>query len=320
MRRFVKFLKYSFIVLIPVILLFNYWGPRLIVQVKFGKASKAVTALVSEQRQVEHYSKDFKRLVIESDDGLKLAGLLLKTEQVPAKGTVILVHGIRSSKEYFLPIAQWLNQRGYHALLLDQRAHGESDGKYCTFGVQEKRDVRIWVDELVAENQEVTPIGIWGQSLGGAVALQALACDDRLEFGIIESAFSDFASIVHDYFKLFLGVEMPFITDYLIWRAGQVAGFDPACVVPAQSAKQIQQPVFMVHGERDNRIDWHYARTNFDNLASTDKTFITYPEATHFNVWKMGGEDYFNQVEQFLARQSRGHRTGKEKCGRPPKD
>jgi len=304
MKRFVKILKYSLIASIPVFLLFNYWGPRLIVQVKFGDASKVVTALVSEQRQVAHYSKDFKSLVIESSDGLKLTGLLLKTATKPGKGTVILVHGIRSSKEYLLPMAQWLNQRGYHALLVDQRAHGESEGRYCTFGFHEKQDMKLWVDELVNEEAVNTPIGIWGQSLGGAVALQSLACDDRLQFGIIESAFSDFDSIVHDYFKLFLGFDCSFITDYLIWRAGQVAGFDPAAVVPVQSARQIHQPIFMVHGQRDNRINWHYAKTNYEALASRDKTFITYPEGTHFNIRKVGGEDYFKQVEHFLARQT----------------
>jgi len=170
MKRFAKILKYCLIVIIPAFLLFNYWGPRLIVQVKFGNASKVVTELVSEQRQVANYSQDFKRMMIESNDGLKLAGLLLKTETNPVKGTVIMVHGIRSSKEYLLPMAQWLNQRGYNALLVDQRAHGESEGKYCTFGFHEKQDVCLWVDELVSEEAVNTPIGIWGQSLGGAVA------------------------------------------------------------------------------------------------------------------------------------------------------
>jgi len=142
-----------------------------------------------------------------------------------------------------------------------------------------------------------------GTILGGGCGLQSLACDERLKFGIIESAFSDFESVVHDYFKLFLGFDCPFITDYLIWRAGQAAGFDPEEVVPARCARQIHQPIFMVHGKRDNRIKWQYAKTNYDALASRDKTFITYPEATHFNIRKVGGEDYFRQVEHFLERQ-----------------
>lgn len=304
MRRFVKILKYSLIVLIPAFLLFNYWGPRLIVQVKFGKASKVVTGLVSEQRQVETYSKDFKRMAIESNDGLKLAGLYMRTEKKPMKGSVILIHGIRSSKEYLLPIAQWLNEKGYNALLIDQRAHGDSEGKYCSFGFQEKQDVYLWVDKLMSTEEVTGPIGIWGQSLGGAVALQSMANDERIKFGIIESAFSDFESIVHDYFELFLGFDCPFITDYLIWRAGQVASFDPELVVPAEAARQIHQPIIMVHGERDNRIKIRYAKANFEHIASCDKTFITYPEATHFNIWKVGGEDYFERVERFLERQS----------------
>jgi cephalosporin-C deacetylase-like acetyl esterase len=54
--------------------------------------------------------------------------------------------------------------------------------------------------------------GVWGQSLGGAIGLQAIGFDKRIKFGIIESAFSSFKITVDDYFKLYAGFSMkPFL-------------------------------------------------------------------------------------------------------------
>ena len=141
-----------------------------------------------------------------------------------------------------------LSDSGYNSVLIDLRAHGESQGKYCTFGYYEKQDLRILLDSISKIKNLNTNYGIWGQSLGGAVAMQTLAIDKRLKFGIIESTFSDLNTIIHDYFKLKLGFDIPFISNYFIWRAEKIANFKVSEVAPCQSAKLIKQPVFMAHG------------------------------------------------------------------------
>jgi alpha-beta hydrolase superfamily lysophospholipase len=47
-------------------------------------------------------------------------------------GTIILLHGIRGYKEHFTALAAMLNRQGYNTLALDLRAHGDSEGDYCT--------------------------------------------------------------------------------------------------------------------------------------------------------------------------------------------
>jgi dipeptidyl aminopeptidase/acylaminoacyl peptidase len=195
-----------------------------------------------------------------------------------------------------------LSDSGYNSIVIDLRAHGESDGKFCTFGYLEKQDLILLVDSIYQIENLNKNIGIWGQSMGGAVAMLTLASDKRLEFGIIESTFSDFRIIVHDYIKHFVGFDIPFLSNYFVFRAERIAHFDAEQVVPSNSATHITQPILMVHGKEDDRINIKYGLLNFKNLASSNKQFLEYP-ANHLNIWKVGGEEYFKKVISFMDNQ-----------------
>ena len=76
-------------------------------------------------------------------------GLRLHARWIPhahAQGTMILFHGWRSSiVGDFSPSLPEYYARGYNLLLVDQRAHNGSQGKYITLGIRESRDVPDWV-------------------------------------------------------------------------------------------------------------------------------------------------------------------------------
>jgi alpha-beta hydrolase superfamily lysophospholipase len=215
-------------------------------------------------------------------------------------GTIILLHGIRGYKEHFTTLAAKLNDKGYNTLALDLRAHGESDGEYCTYGYYEKYDVQKALDYLLTKGVD-SNIGVWGQSLGGAIALQTLAIDPRLKFGIIESTFSEFTTIVDDYSERMFGFSIPFVNQYALYRASEIAHFKPEEVSPQNSAKNIQQPVLVAHGTADIHIQFAYGKANFDNLASDQKIFLPIKGAVHHNVWHVGGKPYFKKVFSFLS-------------------
>jgi alpha-beta hydrolase superfamily lysophospholipase len=101
------------------------------------------------------------------------------------KGTIILLHGIRSNKESFIGLNTKLSKLGFNSLALDSRAHGQSSGTHCTFGVKEKKDISELISTLSEKEGITENIGVWGQSLGGAIGLQALENDKRIKFGII---------------------------------------------------------------------------------------------------------------------------------------
>jgi dipeptidyl aminopeptidase/acylaminoacyl peptidase len=293
-----KLVSGCFLLIVIGLFCFNYYGPRAIIQVNGGIIGFLRPVNTHLMPDTADYNLNFRDISVRTKDGLTLKGFIVLTDSINQKGTVILVHGVRAYKEHFLPVAKMLSDSGYNAVLIDLRAHGKSEGKYCTFGYLEKQDLKILIDSILNVKGLSPDIGIWGQSLGGAIALQTMAIDNRLKFGIIESSFSDFRIIVHDYFKYFAGFDIPFLTDYIIHRAEKIGHFKADEVVPVNCARQIHQPVLIVHGNKDDRINISYARENYRNLAGK-KEFIEYP-ATHLNVWQVGEEEYFEKVFEFL--------------------
>lgn len=282
----------------------NYYGPRVIVQISGGIYSLYRPIGRKDIPLPGHYGLKSEKVVIRTIDDLELKGYVIRTPAEKQKGTIVLIHGIRASKEHFLPLCKLLSDSGYNSVIIDLRAHGESGGKYCTYGFYEKSDLSLVIDHILRTDGMDPNIGIWGQSLGGAIALQTLAMDSRLKFGIVESTFADFRTIVHDYIHQRLGFDIPLLTDYLIWRAEGIADFESAKVVPSESATLITQPVLIVHGSKDDRIKREYGLRNFNNLAGKDKEFIECPESNHLNVWESCGEKYFERVLNFIDRNS----------------
>ena len=303
----IKTLKRTFLILIILgVLVTHFFIPRLISEIR-----NPIVGLIKRNKNVSdnlvlNDSSVFKRkkLTIKSFDGVKLSAQLTYSSLDISKGTIILLHGIRSNKNTFLSLSEFLSKNGFNSVALDLRAHGESEGQFCSFGVNEKKDIEKLVDYLYKE-ENLNYIGVWGQSLGGAVALQALGVDKRIKFGIVESTFSDFKTIVNDYFYLHAGFSFQPFSNYLVNRVGSIAEFDVDDAMPIKYCENITQPILMVHGTKDERIDIKYGKANFLKLKSLNKEFVAVDLANHSNVWKVGGDAYFAKVLHFLNQQNK---------------
>ena len=255
-----------------------------------------------DSKESLNYVKHFK---FTSFDGTILSAYINSTEIDSSKGTIILLHGIRSNKHHFDQLSNTLAELGYNAVALDLRAHGKSSGTHCTFGVKERKDVSELITFLLQQKKPNSNIGIWGQSLGGAVALQALGTDKRIKFGIVESTFSDFKTTANDYFNYHLGFNNELLTNYLVYRAGKIADFKPDQAKPIFFCSKIDQPIVLVHGTEDRRIPIKYAKENFKELKSSRKKFLRIEGADHLTVWKTGGTKYFNEVFTFIEKNTK---------------
>ncbi len=235
------------------------------------------------------------------EDSINLKGYWVKSASIKPKAVMLLIHGVGGCKEHFLHLAKRLTALGIESVLMDSRAHGESGGQYCTYGFKEKNDIAVVIDYIKAKNDSIS-IGIWGNSMGGAIAIQALELDKRIEFGIIESTFTNLNEIVYDYQKNYtynIGLK-PFCSIALN-EAGKIAGFTPNKVSPLASVRNIEQPVLIAHGEADQNIKFDYGKQLFENLSSIDKKFIPVKGAGHLDMRKIGGDKYAKAIEKFIV-------------------
>ena len=136
-----KLIKRSLLTLVVLsILLTHFFAPRLITEIRnpivgLIKRNKNVsTELASNDKNITR-----KVITIPSYDDIKLSARLTYSSFEATKGTIILLHGIRSSKNTFLDLSTFLAENGFNSVALDSRAHGESGGQFCSFGVNDKK-------------------------------------------------------------------------------------------------------------------------------------------------------------------------------------
>jgi len=102
--------------------------------------------------------------------GLKLEAWYMKTDS--SKGTVILFHGLNSNKGNVLGEAHEFLSLGYNTMLVDIRAHGNSEGKANTIGYKESEEVKLAYDYVLKKGEK--NIVLWGMSLGAVIIAKAI--------------------------------------------------------------------------------------------------------------------------------------------------
>jgi hypothetical protein len=126
-------------------------------------------------------------------DGLKLAGWFIPAAQAD-RPIVLVTHGIGANKSDFLFIARPLHEAGLNVFTFDFRAHGQSEGRTITFGLNEAHDVKAAYDWL-KERHPKQSIYALGFSMGGAAVARAAGDYGIFQRIALDSAFSRFEHV-----------------------------------------------------------------------------------------------------------------------------
>ena len=232
-----------------------------------------------------------------TNDGYKLHSILLKANN--PKCTIIYLHGISDSMYSHINFMKNFVDSGFNVFLYDARAHGESEGLFCTYGSKEKYDVIsaiqfLKANELIDDN---TIIGLYGTSLGGAVALQAASLHSQIKFCVIESAFSDLKSIFIDYRSHGIFSITKFFGFLIDKRIENIGGFHIYDVVPKESIKKFNGLVLYIHGSDDDRVNIKYMYENIKNTKNYQKYIVN--NGKHNDIRSLGGDNYIKFILSF---------------------
>jgi pimeloyl-ACP methyl ester carboxylesterase len=207
----------------------------------------------------------------------------------PRRGALVYLHGVADNRTGASGVIRRFTRRGLDVVAYDSRAHGESGGDVCTYGFYEKQDLRRVVAALPPG-----PVVLIGTSLGGAVALQAAANDQRISGVVAAEVFSDLTIIVRE--------RAPrFTPDGLLRDALRTAGergrFDVEQVSPVRAAASIRVPVLLVHGAAD--IDTTPAHSQrVLNALNGPKRLILVNGARHNESLRDAG--VWSEIEQWI--------------------
>ncbi|MFA8451284.1 MAG: alpha/beta hydrolase [Bacteroidales bacterium] len=290
---------FLFTIILTSMLFITTQVPRLIVEPRHH-IIRLFSHFKKKDNTIEEAIYKGEKFEIQTFDHLKLQGEII-SPKVDCKGNIILLHGIRANRQGMMRQANKLVEMGYRCILLDLRGHGESEGKYCSFGFYEKKDISTLINSLETRNYTYN-LGILGHSMGAAIAIQCMELDKRIEFGIIESAFSDLKTTTCDYIKSYLGFKIEYLYNYFIRRAEKIAHFHFEDVIPENSCKNIQQDVLVFHGKTDKKISIEYGQNNFKNMASKNKKLMEVPGANHTDVDIIDRERFYLEIQKFFDR------------------
>jgi pimeloyl-ACP methyl ester carboxylesterase len=195
-----------------------------------------------------------------------------------ARGTLLLLHGIRSSKRAQVGAARGHAARGWRVVAVDSRGHGESAGPFLTYGVEEARDLVALVDVLEQRKLLARPLAVVGSSYGAATALQHAAIDDRVAKVVAQAPFASLREVAPAYLHWMLGpaagLVPAWIVDDLIDGAALDAHFDADAACPRCVAPQIRAAVLLVHSRDDERIPFQHSLAIHDALSCPKEVFL----------------------------------------------
>ena len=191
-------------------------------------------------------------VTITAADGVKLAGWLAARPGAPA---LVLLHGYPAEKADLLPMAAALAPR-FTVLLLDQRYFGASGGRATTIGFRERGDLRRAIDFLAERG--FREVGVFGLSLGGAVALLAAAEDGRIRAVAAYAPFADLRSLAYELYGWLWVLKYPFVGLLRGWSL-LFFGHDITAVSPERAAAAITVPVLLAASRADEQIPFAHA-------------------------------------------------------------
>jgi uncharacterized protein len=244
---------------------------------------------------------EFEEINIHTHDGFRLNSWLIKSKQ-PAKGTIIYLHGVADCKIDGLRFAKLMHDNHYNIFLHDSRRHGQSEGTHCTYGYHEKNDVTTIINYLVSRTDiSLGKIGLFGTSMGAAVAIQSAAIDKRIVAIVSENSFAALRKIFDDYQKRIIKLPFHYLRNIVIIHSELRAKFKARDVSPLESVKNIHIPILFVYGTVDPLINYQYSIQLFEK-ANGPKELYPIEGAAHNNTWDIGGEKYRNRLLDFYRR------------------
>ncbi len=228
-------------------------------------------------------SLPYENVYITSHDGLRLRARYYDNGN--PKKVILFAHGYKSNGEHDFSCAfEPYKNQGFDFLLIDQRAHGESEGEYICFGTKERFDVCRWCEFLVERNGDDVRIILDGISMGCTTVLLAAGLSElpkNVKGVIADCGFTDARSEIeyvakHDY-KL---PAFPAV-DLLERICKKRAGFGFSDATTLEAVKNIKVPVLFVHGEADDYVLCENSKKNFEACTQENKWLFTVPGAGH---------------------------------------
>lgn len=206
---------------------------------------------------------DYQEVFFVTSDGLTLSGWFIPRQTDQAVGanefikenkTIILLHGYPADKGDILPSFNFLVEY-FNLFLFDFRYFGQSEGSYSSAGAKEIKDILAAIDYL--KSQGIKEVGVYGFSMGGAVALMTAPLAPQIRAVAAEASYARLDQMAPD---LYLFPVLKYPLGWLSGLWGRIfLGIDIHQVSPAESVRTADIPILIIHSPADRVIPFSHA-------------------------------------------------------------
>lgn len=237
-------------------------------------------SLIDEMRAIP-----FETVYITSFDGLNLAGRYYHVKD--GAPVHIQFHGYKGwAYRDFCGGNKLARERGCNTLVVDQRAHGMSEGNTISMGINERFDCLSWINYICERFGRDVKIVISGVSMGATTVLMAagLGLTENVIGIIADCPYSSPKEII---MKVCSDMKLPERLMYPFVRLGAklYGHFDLEAADAAEAVCHAKVPILLIHGEDDRFVPCSMSQKIFERFkeANPDGNMLleTFPGAGH---------------------------------------
>lgn len=221
-------------------------------------------------------------------NGKNITGLLFRTEREP-KGIIVHLHGNFGNVSNHFPLSVFLLKHGFDLLIVDYQGYGGSEGRPTP-----RRTVDDGVASLryAASVNRGKGVGLFGQSIGAAVAAVAGAEEPLAAGVVLEAGFSRYRDITASVLK----------RSWLTWPVAFV--FPPLFVRkrwdPADHVGKIApRPVLIIHGTSDRTIPLRMSQELYERAGEPKRLWVV-KGGGHLGLQRIVGPEYEKKIADFF--------------------
>jgi len=238
----------------------------------------------------------YDTIQLTTSNGVRLEAWYMKTDS--AKGTVILFHGLNSNKGNVLAEAFAFISFGYNTMLVDMRAHGNSEGIVNSLGYKESEEVKLAYDHVSKKGEK--NIVLWGMSLGAVIITKAIwEYDLRPQKIILEMPFNRLQDHIRARARISGFPGEPFGFFVTFWT-GLEQGYWGYGHKTSGYVKKINCPVLLQWGNNDEYVLKAETEKIFNAIRSSNKKLEIYKGAGHGPLLTGHEDQWIKTVNDFL--------------------
>ncbi len=240
-----------------------------------------------------NFDLDFESLTIKTADKVELKGWLISNQN--SDKIIIALHGYPADKGNILPALLFL-QEDFNLLFFDFRYLGESSGFYTTIGAKEVNDLLAALS--FAKERGFKKIGVWGFSMGGAVALMTAHKTSDINAIVADSSYAALSLLLTEPYRNFAFFKYPLAFFTRLWPR-IFLGISITEASPVKKIKGIKIPILLIHSPEDEVIPFSHALLLKEALKDNPRAEFWFEEgALHGEIKK----EYQERIREFFQK------------------